>query len=166
MTRAQFVAILVASGVSFTAGATLDFNAGPPASAVFVHALRIEADKLVDGGLSADRIVAYRTKVTQADDGGVDLDDLGPASCSGDTSPARTWVRNNCQTDAGAPIGSVYVIEARTTGADDGGAGDVLVDVYGDTFQRCALPKPVAFRNFLSSLTCVGLRPRPSTNPL
>lgn len=166
MTKAQFLALLSASGVAFVAGATVDFSAGPPAQATYCHALRIEAPVLSDGGLGADLITEYRTTATQLSDGGVDLFDIGPAACVGDTTPARTWVTNNCKGADGGTVAGIYVIEARPVGVDDGGSGDVAVEAYGDSATRCTLSKPAALKTFLSSLTCTSVLHRSNANPL
>lgn len=160
MTRAQFAALLSAAGVGFVGGATLDFRPGPPATATFVHALRIEGNP--DSG---DIITAYRTRATYQGDGGMGLVDIGPATCTGDTSPVRTWL-GNCRKEDGGQIKNVYVLEARPTGVDDGGAGNVAVEVYGDAAIRCTLSKSAGFRNFLGSLTCKDFIQKSSTTPL
>lgn len=160
MTRVQFAALLSAAGVGFVGGATLDFKPGPPATATFIHTLRIEEIRAADGG-TKDFITAYRTRATHRD-GGMDLLDIGPSTCTGNTAPARTWVGDNCLKEDGGQVKSVYVIEARPAGSDDGGAGEVAVEIYGDEAVRCTLAKPAAFRTFLGSLNCVDF-PRKST---
>jgi len=166
MTKSQIIQLLVAVGVGFAGRSAIDFKGGANPSATIIHALRIEAPLLPDGGLGEDKITAFRTVATPELDGGLDLQDIGPANCAGDTRSVRTWIRNSCPTDGGS-VQRVRVIEARPAATtDDGGTPSISVEVYGDTTERCVLDKPAALNNFLESLTCVGAKSRARVNAL
>ncbi len=162
MTKAQFAALLATLGTGFAAGSLLDFQANPP-KATFVHTLRIETR---DGGVP-DVVIAYRTLVTPEDDGGVDLEDIGAANCTGgNTAPLRNYARTQCPPllpDGGADalVQNIRVIEVRPDGD-----GKAAVSVYGDTFGTCYVNKPAALNTFIDSLTCTNPRFRSTGRPL
>lgn len=166
MTRAQLIALLAAvGGAGFGAGSAFDYRAGPPASITYPHALRIEARQLSDGGLAGDVITVYRTRATEEPDGGLDLEDVGPASCVGDTAPVRLFARNNCKRADGGLNTGVYVLEFRPFLNSDGGAG-VALEAYGDEAVRCVVPKTAAFRTSMADLTCTTGKRRSGAQPL
>lgn len=166
MTKANFLALLAAAGVGFTGGAAISFRPGPPASGTYPHALRIESP--IDG---PERIEAYLTRATSEPDGGADLEDLGSQQCrredGGSTTELRQWVTTRCPLEDGGTVEGVYVVEARPTGADDGGVGEVALEVYGTNgAAKCSTPKLLAFRRFVGALDCPVLRRRAGTSPL
>lgn len=171
MTKKEFVSMLVAAGVGFTGGATFKFSPGTgsaPPSTTFIHALRIEAAVVGDGGLGPDAITAYQTFSTAEPDGGVDLTDIGPASCTGDTRALRTWAKSRCTLSDGGEITGIYVLEVHPTGVEstDGGA-DVAVVAYGSTGSAlCAPRKSAVLTNFLESINCTNTKRRSRANPL
>ena len=150
MTRTQWLALLTSSGVAFLGGAVVYFSVTPtPTSATWVHHLRIESDLLPDGGKTADRIIAYRTKATPEPDGGVDLEDIGPSRCTGNTGPVRTWALGACKLLDGGTVTRLRIIEASPA------AGAVSLSLYGDEVAQCPrVPKPTALSTFLASLVC------------
>ncbi len=159
MNRTQIAALLAAVGVGFTGGATFKAaTGGAPASVTFIHALRIEATQLSDGGLGNDAIIAYRTRAT-VDAGS---EDLSFTSCTGDTKSVRTWA--NCLFRDGGSVQNVRVIEVRPAAVGDGGS--VAVEVYGDVAAKCTLPKPGSFKGFLDGLKCDEVKHRSKASPL
>ncbi len=176
MTRAQFIALLIAvGGAGFGAG-RIDFKTAgaTEASATFIHALRVAAPVLSDGGLLADTILAYRTSAVAELDGGLDLSDVGPAVCTGDTAPLRAFAANCKLSDAGT-VRNIRVIEARPESLSDGGVG-VVFEIYGTqntadggqapAGSRCTVDRVVGFKNFIDSLNCTGEKPRSKAKPL
>ena len=156
--------VAVVGGAGCGAG-SIDFTSGPPASARFIHALRVEADSLADGGLTADRIIGYRTQATPETDGGLDLQDIGPADCTGDTSALRAWAFQNCRRSladggVGPRVQDIRVIEVRPS------AEGMSIEVYGDAIAVCRMPKPAILRTLLDSLQCNQRRHRSSGAPL
>lgn len=166
MTRAQFIALLVAvGGAGFGVGGVA-FSPGPPPGAYFTHLLDISRNA-ADGG---DTITAYRTLAVLEPDGGADLTDVGPADCTGgDTAAIRAWVLANCRTpleDGGQSTPTnVRAIEARPVLGQDGGAS-VELSVYGDGFDHCLLRRTAALRSFVDGLTCTQRKYRSGGQPL
>lgn len=169
MTRAQLIAVLAAMGASFGAGSAFDYSTQTTtlASISYPHALRLERGRLEDGGLAPgpDVLTAYRTRATEQTDGGLDLEDIGQADCTGDTADLRTYARNNCRkVDGGFNLG-VYALEARPTTLSDGGAG-VEIQTYGEEQAHCTGNKTPLFRAFVGSLNCATKRVRSGASPL
>ena len=161
MTRVQFLSLLSAAGVGFLGG-TVTFRAGPPASVLYTHALRVESKviQLSDGGYTADNtapatIIAYRTRASLELDGGALLTDEGPHTCTGDVSPLFTWAARACSTasDGGAAsvVRAVRVVELRPAATFDAG---VALEVYGATSVRCIAARPPALALALGAFVC------------
>lgn len=171
MTRNQIITLLAAMGASFGAGSVLDFTPAQStgSSVTYIHALRLERRLLPDGGLqldAGDELTAYRTRAVDQGDGGIELEDLGPTTCTGDTDPMRTFARNQCRRADGGFNANVYVIEARPALRTDGGPG-LQLETYGSERADCETAKPQAIRDFLLGLTCDGSRrSRGSAPPL
>ncbi len=177
MDKAKFLALLTALGFGAGAGVTVAIKSLPDGSkeATIIHALRIQAARELDGGLGEDTVTVWRTKVTASKDGGVQLEDKGPAACTGDTKAIRTAV-SACKGMVTVGVGknaksetvdleNLRVIEVRSKPPD---AGMVAVEVYGSNgAANCELPKTEAFRTAVSSLKCEDIKPVITTvNPL
>ncbi len=177
MTKAKFLALLTALGFGAGAGVTVAIKSLADGSkeATIMHALRIQAGRELDGGLGADTVTAWRTKVTASKDGGVQLEDKGPATCTGETKDLRSWV-SACKVTVTVGVGknaksetvdleNIHVIEVRSKPPD---AGLVAVEVFGSNgAANCELPKTEAFSTAVASLKCEDVKPVLTTiNPL
>ena len=163
MTRAQFLALLAAAGVGGIGSGAILYTPGPPPSAVWPHALRVESSPDLP-----ERIEAYLTRATAEADGGVDLEDLGPQVCAdgGSVAELLTWVAARCPLDDGVTVTGAYVTEARPVPLPDGG-GEVALEIYGiNGVARCTSAKLLAFRRFVGALDCQVVRRRAGTSPL
>ncbi len=141
MTKAKFYALLVAAGAAgFGSATALKFSTTGGAHATVIHALRIQASTLPDAGLGPDRITAWRSNVALTSDGGLEVTDIGPANCTGDSKALRKL------TSLSAPI-----IEVRA------GQGEAAqVEVYERTKRiDLRLPSRAVLHPFVDKLNCV-----------
>lgn len=165
MNKKQLLALVSALGVGFAGGNLTTKQVSSAAARLprltYVHALRISAPVLLDGGLGKDTVTAYRTEVTAEADGGATAEDIGPTDCSGDATQVRLWTGAKCKKADGGSVEAVRVVEVRPTGA-----GPVVVEVYGDVALRCTLAKPSILQDLLDSLVCAEVKRGPPGKPL